>query len=375
MSTQQGNYQICRRCVMDTTDPYIKFDEKGICNHCKEYFKLAKQKVFVGNEGEKRLNKIIDDIKKSGKGHKYDSIIGLSGGVDSSYSAYLTKRFGLRPLAVVVDNGYDSRIAKMNVKNIVKKFNWDLYTYIINQEEFIDLQLAYLKASVIDIEAITDHAIAAVLYKVACENKVKYIISGNNIVTEAILPESWSWYKNDLKNLKNIHKKFGTIKLKEFPTLGIWKDIYYRVFKKIKFVTFLNYVKYIKRDAKKIIIKELNWKDYGVKHSESIFTKFYQCYILPQKFNVDKRKAHLSTLICSGQITRNEALKELMKPLYNQNALKKDKAFVLNKLGLSEVEFEKLMRLPIKAHQIYGSDKWLYVLLKRFYFLLKKFRK
>ncbi len=368
-----AEYKICKRCIMDTTDPEIQFDEYGVCNHCKGYFKLAKQKKNSEDEGRKRLNKIIDNIKRRGKGHKYDSIIGLSGGVDSTYVAYLAKKFGLRPLAVAVDNGYDSRIAKTNIKNIVKTLNWDLYTYTINQDEFIDLQLAYLKASVVDIEAITDHALAAVLYKVACENKVKYILSGNNIVTEAILPESWSWYKNDLKNLKSIHNKFGTIALKEFPTLGIWKYIYYRFFKKIEIVTFLNYVKYVKSDAKKIITKELGWKDYGAKHCESIFTKFYQCYILPQKFNIDKRKAHLSTLICSGQITRDDALKELAKPLYKPNELKKDKAFVLNKLGLSEVEFEKIMRLPIKPHQIYGSDKWLYVLLKKFYFLLKKF--
>lgn len=366
-------YQICTRCIMDTTDPDIKFDENKVCNHCREYDKLAKKYVFTGKEGEKKLNEIVSKIQEQGKNKEHDCIIGLSGGVDSTYVAYLAKKLGLRPLCVHLDNGWDSELAVKNIERIVKKFNFDFYTYVVDWEEFKDLQLAYLKASVVDIEAITDHAIVATWYKIANERDIKYILNGNNIATEGIMPESWLHKnKNDLINLKAIHNQFGTVKLKTLPTLGLSKRIYYQLIKNIQTISILNYVTYVKKDVKKIIAQELDWKDYGSKHYESIFTHFYQAYILPRKFNIDKRKAHLSTLICSGQITKEEALKEMQKDLYPEEALKKDKEYVLKKLGLTDKEFERIMGLPIKSHYDYRSDVTMFKFLQFIYRIFKK---
>lgn len=357
------NYQICTKCIMDTTDPDIEFDENGVCNHCREYDKLVRKYVFTGKEGEQRLSEIVDKIKERGKNQQHDCIMGLSGGVDSTYTAYLTKKLGLRPLAVHLDNEYDSEIAIENIKCIIKNLELDLYTPSIEWNEFKDLQLAYLKASVINIEAITDHAIRAALCNTASERGIQYIISGTNIVTEAMMPKSWRYNANDLVNLKDIHSQYGTVRLKTFPTLGLLKLLYYWYVRKIKFVSILNYVPYVKEDAKKLIAQELDWKDYGGKHCESIFTRFYQAYILPRKFNVDKRKAHLSALICSGQITREDALKEMKRDLYTEEDLEKDKEYVLKKLGLTNEEFEKIMNLPVKSHFDYASDiKWLKLL-------------
>jgi len=367
---KEKDYQMCKRCVMDTTDPDIVFDENCICNHCTDYFEKEKKFVFKGEEGEKKLKEIVNKIKEDGKYKKYDCIVGVSGGVDSSYLVYLVKKYDLRVLLVNLVNGYDTEIAKNNIKRIVKKTNFDMYTYKVDFEEFKDLQLAYLKASVVDIEMITDHAINAAICNVANKKRIKYILSGGNIVTEDILPISWLYIKNDLRNLKAIHKKYGKIKLKTFPTLGLYKWLYYELLKGIQFISLLNYMNYNKKEAKKILHSEFGWENYGGKHYESIFTKFYQAYILPTKFGIDKRKAHLSTLICSGQITREDALKELEKPLYAKDELEEDKHYVLNKLGLSEKEFEDLMKLPIKKHQEYGTqeDEWIYSLLR----MLKK---
>ena len=366
------NYQICTRCIMDTTDPEIEFDEKGVCNHCKRYDEIVRTKILTGEERENRLKEIVDKIKREGKNKKYDCIIGVSGVVDSTYVAYTAKRLGLRPLAVHLDNGWDSEVAVSNIEKISKKLGIDLYTYVVDWEEFKDLQLAYLKASVVDIEVVTDHAIIAALYDIADKRKIKYILSGSNIVTEGIMPDSWVHRKTDLRNLKAIHNRYGKIKLKTYPTMGLSKLLYYRFFKGIRYISLLNYMDYNKKEAKKLLISELGWEDYGGKHYESIFTKFYQAYILPTKFNIDKRKAHLSTLICSGQITREDALKELEKPLYEKNELERDKKYVLKKLGLSEKEFENLMKLPVKKHREYGTD-WSDYILKQGYIDVKRF--
>ncbi len=352
-------YQICIRCIMDTTDPVIEFGENGVCDHCKLYYRLVKEHCFTGELGRRKLNEIVERIKEQGKKREYDCVIGLSGGVDSTYVAYLAKQIGLRPLAIHLDNGWNSEIAESNIKHIVKKLGIDLYTYTIDWNEFKDLQLAYLNASVVDIEAITDHGIMALFYKVASERGIKYILIGSNTTTEGISPRNWAYNKNDLINIKDIHKKFGKIKLRTVPTLGLLKQIYYQHIKGIKIIPILNYVPYIKRDVKKLMTEELDWEDYGIKHYESIFTRFYQAYILPRKFNIDKRKSHLSSLICAGQITRDEALAEIKKDLYDNEALKKDKEYVLEKLGLTDEEFERIMKLPIRSHYDYKTDaKW-----------------
>ncbi|MBN1521887.1 MAG: N-acetyl sugar amidotransferase [Candidatus Aureabacteria bacterium] len=368
-------YRICKRCIMDTTDPDISFDEQGICNHCREYAVHYGKDVFTGDEGKKRLDEIVARIRAKAGKSEHDSVMGLSGGVDSTYVAYLAKQLGLNPLCVHLDNGWDSELSVKNIENIVRRLGFDLHTHVIDWEEFKDLQLAYMKASVIDIEVPTDHAITAVLYDVAREQNISFILSGNNIATEGILPFSWvHGNKNDLINLKAIHRKFGSLPLKSYPRLGLCRRLYYHVVKKIRTVKILNYIRYNKKEAKRIITESLGWRDYGYKHYESFFTRFYQAYILTKKFGVDKRRAHLSTLICSGQMTREEALSEIQKELYNEDDLKNDKEYVLKKLGLSEKDFERIMALPVKSHLDYGSDLKIHRLIMSAYEKLKRFK-
>jgi N-acetyl sugar amidotransferase len=343
---------------MDTTDPNIQFDSDGLCNHCRNY--EIRKAQFILPDGEKKveLQRIINAIQEAGKKKKYDCILGVSGGVDSTFMAYKAKELGLRPLAVHLDNGWNSRLAVTNIEKVLKRLDVDLYTHVIDWEEFKDLQIAYFKASVVDIEAITDHAIVAVIYKVAQQQGVKYILSGSNFATEGIMPKSWVWTKNDLVNLRDIHRKFGKKKLKTFPTLGFLRLIYLKKILGYQSIPLLNYLEYNREKAKAFLIDDFGWEDYGGKHFESIFTKFYQAYILPHKFNIDKRKAHLSTYIMSEQITREEALRELKNPLYDEKEFQRDKEYVLKKFGWTKAKFEEIMALSIKSHDDYKTDQW-----------------
>jgi N-acetyl sugar amidotransferase len=351
-------YKQCSLSVMDTiADPGITFDEKGISNYYYEYENAESAAVIFGEAGLKKLQSIAAMIKESGKNHSYDCIMGLSGGVDSTYVALLAKELGLRPLAVHFDNGWNSEMAVMNIENIVNKLGFDLFTYVINWGEFRDLQLSYLKASVVDIEAITDHAIGATLYRLAGEKKIKYILSGTNVQTENTLPKAWMFPKTDHINIKAIHKQFGTVSLKTFPFMDAKVKRYYQKIKGIQSVAILNYVDYNKSEVKKRIERELGWRDYGGKHYESVWTRFYQGYILPHKFKIDKRKAHLSDLIFGRQITKEQAFTELEKPMYDPVIFKTDYVFVLKKLGLSEVEFEDLMKQAPRSHYEFDYEK------------------
>lgn len=348
----EGHYQECTRCILNTKDDdEIYFNESGVCNHCIRYDQLAKDGIRTQQELEIKVR----EIKEAGRGNKYDCLIGISGGVDSTYVALKVKEYGLRPLVVHLDNGWNSAIAVKNINNIVEKLGFDLYTYVIDWEEFKDLQLSFLKASVVDLELTSDHAIFSVLYKLAYEFKIKYVISGFNIVTEGILPKSWRWSKFDWLNIKSIHKQFGTRRLKTFPHTSFFKKIYYDLVMKIQTIQILNYLNYNKDEAKEIIKEKLEWQDYGGKHFESIITRFFQGYILPEKFGIDKRRAHLASLICSGQITKAEAIEELKKEMYNDEQYKVDRDFFLKKFGLSESGLEEIMRLPIKKHSDYPS--------------------
>lgn len=351
-------YQQCAISVMDTiADPNIRFDENGISNYYYEYQEAEKAFVHKGSAGEAALNRLVAQIKEEGKGKQYDCITGVSGGVDSTYLALMAKKLGLRPLIVHFDNGWNSELAVKNIENIISKLGFDLYTLVVDWEEFKDIQLAYLKASVVDIEAITDHAIIGTLHKLAAENGIKYILSGSNIVTEQVLPSNWIWSKGDAVNIKAIHARYGTVKLKTYPFFSAKDFLYYRKVKGITTVTPLNYLPYNKAAVKETIIKELEWRDYGGKHYESVFTRFYQGYILPVKFGIDKRKAHLSTLIFAGQITKAEALAELEHPIYNQEQMQIDLEFVLKKFNLSMEEFEALMRLKRRDHREFDYEK------------------
>ncbi len=261
------------------------------------------------------------------------------------------------------DNGWNSELAVKNIENIVSKLNYDLFTYVINWEEFKDLQISYLKASVVDIEVPTDYIIFAVLNKIAAKHNIKYILSGYNYVTEFGMPKGWNTsHKFDDINMRDIHKRFGKVKLKNFPRYGYFERHYYREIMGIETVAPLNLVPYNKKEIVKLIEEKLDWKDYGGKHYESIFTRFYQGYILPVKFNIDKRKAHLSTLICSGQISKAEALKELERPPLPPEMIKSDKEYVIKKFGFTEDEFNKIMNAPPVEHDFYDTEmkhgKW-----------------
>lgn len=349
-------YRQCVLTVMDNiADPDIKFDENGVCNYYHEY-REAEKSLLVGAEGEDKLVKLVDIIKGRGAGREYDCLIGLSGGVDSTYVAYLVKKMGLRPLAVHLDNGWNSELAVKNIENIVSKLKIDLYTLVVNWQEFKDIQLSYLKASVVDIEVVSDHAIFATMYKLARKHNIGYIISGTNIVTEQIMPASWLYKKMDFANLKDIHGRYGKVKIKTYPFFDFKRYLYYSSVLKLTPISILNFVPYNKSEVKQFITKELEWRDYGGKHYESIFTKFYQAFILPQKFKIDKRKAHLSTLICSGQITKEEALSELRSPLYKPEDLKKDTEYVLKKFGLTPAEFDEIMKAAPRKHSEFKTD-------------------
>lgn len=343
---------------MDTiADPDISFDDKGVSNYYYAFQKAEKEHVIKGEKGWEMLEKIAGTIKADGKSLPYDCIMGLSGGVDSTYVAYLAKQLGLRPLAVHFDNGWNSELAVMNIENIITKLGFDLFTYVINWEEFRDLQIAYLKASVVDIEAITDHAIFATLYRLAGEKGIKHILSGTNVQTENTLPKSWIHPKTDHRNIQSIHEQFGTLPLKTFPFMDQKVKRYYQAIKGIRSVSVLNFIEYNKQKTKELITRELGWRDYGGKHYESVWTRFYQGYILPEKFKIDKRKAHLSDLIFSGQITKEAAVEELKKPIYDPAQFKIDYEFALKKLGLTREEFERIMKLPPRSHYDFDFEK------------------
>lgn len=352
---------------MDTSgDDQITFDERGACNYCNTYDRLHADLVPDPATAADLLASKIVEIRRAGEGRPYDSIMGLSGGVDSSYLAHVAKQQGLRPLCIHFDNGWNSEMAVQNIHHIVHKLGFDLETYVIDWDEFRDLQRAYLKAGVIDIEALTDHAIFASMYRLAFRMGIRYVLSGSNVVTEGILPYHWTHRKSDYINIIDIHRRFGTLPLKSFPLID--KKTKDRIRKwGLETVELLNWIPYDKDQAKALLQRELGWQDYGGKHYESIFTKFYQAYILPVKFGVDKRKAHLSTLICSGQISRDQALQELTMPLYDPDELRNDKEYVIKKLGFTEAEFDGMMAskpVPHAAFEVEGSIFHYYPLLK-----------
>lgn len=356
-ATSARPYQVCARCVMDTTDPEIHFDANGVCNHCHAYERQVRRHVFSGEEGERRLDALVKTIKRERTGKQYDCIIGVSGGVDSTFVAYKVKQLGLRPLAVHLDNGWDSELAVSNIHKVLTTLNIDLYTHVIDWEEFKDLQLAFLKASTPDSEIPSDHAIFALMYQMAQKTGVRYVITGLNVHTEIPPPAAWSQGHRDWKYIQSVHKQFGTVPLKTFPHVD-WKT-YYRYHLTQKWIGILNYLDYNKTEAMSVLENELGWKYYGGKHYESIYTRFYQGYLLPQKFGYDKRKMHLSSLIGSGEISREEALEKLKEETYAPAMQKEDLDYVVKKFGLTDEEFEAIMSAPKKSYWDYPSYGWI----------------
>lgn len=345
---------------MDTTDLNIQFDAAGVCNHCHAYERRAAAELLPPGKAKAALQRVVAEIRKQGAGKDYDCIIGVSGGVDSTTVAYLVNQLGLRPLAVHLDNGWNAELAVANIERCLKTLGIDLYTHVVDWEEFRDLQLSLIRASVANIEVVTDHAIMAILFEMAAKMNVRYIVSGGNIVTEAVMPRSWMYDSRDLRHILGIHRRFGTRALKTYPHASLLKYAHYLFIRRIKYLPILNYVTYNKAQAKEMIIRELGWTDYGGKHSESIFTKFFQDYILPRKFGMDKRRPHLSTLILSGQITRSAALAELHEPIETEERLQQGVAFFLKKMRLTEKEFDEIMRSPVKTFRDYPSHGWFF---------------
>ncbi|MHC5113739.1 MAG: N-acetyl sugar amidotransferase [Planctomycetota bacterium] len=349
-------YRMCTQCIMDTSDPEIRFDENGVCNHCHDFEHAVATRVFPGEIGRRKMMEVVDQIKTQGADKEYDCIIGLSGGVDSSYVAYLVKQLELRPLVVHLDNGWNSESAVRNIENIVKALGFHLHTEVLDWEEFRRLQVAFLRASTPDSEIPTDHAIVTTMFRLACRERVPYIVEGSNVVTELMVPRTWSHGHSDWRYIKYLNDHFGGTRLKTYPHYTYF-DHTVRFPRMVKTQRFpiLDYVDFNKLEAKEVLKKELGWKDYGGKHYESIYTRFYQGYILPTKFGFDKRRSHLSCLVKDGKITRDEALAEMEKPAIPEPQLSEDRAFVIKKLGLTEDEFEAIMKAPRRTFWDYPS--------------------
>jgi N-acetyl sugar amidotransferase len=337
---------------MDTvSNDEITFDYQGVCNYCRHYDKILKHQLHEEPERHAFID-LLTKVRKD-KAGKYDCILGVSGGSDSSYSAYLLHEAGLNVLMVHCDNGWDDGSGIHNLRQLSEQLKFDLYTYTIDWDEFRDIQLSILRSSVMDIELVSDHVNIATLFHAANKHHVKWIFTGENLKTEGTMPGCWTHNKNDLYHILSIHKRFGSKSLKTFPRLGFLRKKYFEKILGIKIVPLLNYVKYNKEEAIRELQEKLDWKHPGGKHFESIFTRLYQTFILPEKFGVDKRKAHLSNLIQSGQMQREEALKELSKEIISPEALLADRIAVLKKLELTDSEFAAIISNPPKAHSAY----------------------
>lgn len=352
-------YQMCRCCVMDTTDPEITFDSNGVCSHCRRFELEMKPNWKPTPAGARELEKIVAEIKAYGQGKRYDCIIGLSGGVDSSYLAVKVVEWGLRPLVVHVDAGWNSELAVKNIEQIVTKLDLDLITCVVDWEDMKELHLSFLRAGLANQDVPQDHAFFAALYKYATDAGIRYVISGANYATEGVLPQSWGYDAMDATHVRAVHRRFGSRPLKKFPIISFFQ--YYFYFPKIKKMTVispLNFIEYNKNDAISFLEKKFDWRYYGGKHYESRWTRFFQAYYLPEKFGYDKRKAHLSSLIVAGQMSREEALSELERPLYSGNELAEDKAFVAKKLGIDLQQLDHFVTETPRHYTAFPTNAW-----------------
>lgn len=365
ISQNHREYQQCTRCVMDTSDPEIIFNNQGECNHCVEFFEHTSKNWFPNAEGQQILDRFIETIKNTTKNSQYNCILGLSGGVDSSYLALKVNEMGLRPLVVHIDAGWNSELAVANIEAVVKYCNYDLYTHVVNWEEMRDLQLAYLRSGIANQDVPQDHVFFAMLYHIANSQGIRYVFSGGNLATESIFPNSWHGSAMDSVNLRSIHKNFGKRKLRDYRTISFFEYYFwYPLVKKMRTIRPLDYMPYVKADALRELEEKVGYKAYAGKHGESQFTKFFQNYYLPNKFGYDKRRPHLSSMIVSKQITREEALRILDIPLYSEDELEMDITYFCKKLRISRQEFNDIMKQENRHYTSFPNWNKYYIPMK-----------
>lgn len=363
MLVSEKKIKLCVNCVMDTTDSKIIFDDKGICDHCNTFYTKILPKWHTDERGDKALKEIVNKIKKEGEGKDFDCLMGMSGGIDSSYLLYImVEKYGLRPLVFHVDAGWNSQIAVNNIERLVDGLGLDLYTEVINWEEMKDLQLAFFKSGVSHIDTPQDHAFFATMYKFASKHNIKYILTGGNYSTECVRnPLEWMYYQSDSIQLKDIYKKHGTGKLKDYPVTNIlWHKVYLPYIKKIKLIRPLDFFPYNKDDAMQSLVDKFGYQKYPQKHFESRFTRFYESYWLPKKFGFDTRKVQYSSLILTNQMTRDEALEKLKSPSYDPETIHQDFEYIATKLGISAEELKSYMDAPNKTYRDYKSQENIY---------------
>ena len=365
--------RVCKRCVMDNVgDPQIIFDENGVCNYCKAAEEANRKCYFPNDEGKRRLDEIVNKIKEERKNEKYDCMIGLSGGLDSSYLAYIGYKYGLRMLAVHIDDGFDTEITKRNIKRIQETFNIDLIVEKPNKALFADVTKAFIRAGVPNIAIPQDNVLFATLYKYARQNHISCFLSGSNFALESILQKGNSYDASDKVHIKDIHRKYGELRLtKELPLISIFdRRVKYQYIYKIRTLKLLNYINYEAKSALRELNETCGFEYYGDKHCESVFTKFMQRYYLPTKFNVDKRKSHYSSMILSGQMTREQALMKLQEPLYDKNDLENDISYILDHLKMDRKEFDQIMKSTPRSHNDFKKSTF-----NQFVHFILRFRK
>lgn len=352
-------YCICTNCIMDTSDSNITFDERGWCDYCNNYHRNILPNWHPDERGEREMQAVAAGIREEGKDRDHDCIIGVSGGVDSSYVAYLAKeKLGLRPLIFHVDAGWNSQQSVNNIEKMVDGLGLDLHTEVVNWEEMKDLQRAFFKAQVPHLDTPQDHAFFAALYNFAAEHSFKYVITGANYSTECVRePLEWHYHASDLRQLKDIHRRFGERPLSTFPMADIFKfKIYYRFVKGMRVVKPLNNFPYLKDQAMQELADKFGWQKYAHKHYESRFTRFYEGYWLPTKFGYDKRRAHFSSLILTKQLSRDEALEKIAQPAYDEESMRQDFEYVATKLDMTVPEMQELLEGPNKTYRDYSHS-------------------
>jgi len=357
------NTKICTNCVMDSSDSNILFDQNGICDHCMTFYNNIKPHWHTDEKGKFKLEELVSKIKKEGEGKDFDCLMGMSGGIDSSYLLHvMTKQFGLRPLVFHVDAGWNSQIAVNNIEKLVDGLGLDLYTEVINWEEMKELQLAFFKSGVPHIDVPQDHAFFATMYRFASQHNIKYILTGGNYSTECVRnPLEWMYYQSDSIQLRDIFKKHGKGKLRDYHVTNIlWHKIFLPYVKRIKLFRPLDFVPYHKEDAMQFLVDEYGYQKYPQKHFESRFTRFYEGFWLPNRFGFDTRKVQFSSLILTGQMSRLEALKKLEVPAYTEDEVKEDFQFISNKLGITTEELWSYFYAPKKTYKDYKSQVSIY---------------